>query len=102
MAKKLEVDHHRPRGVPPLSAYAYQSSVSLLRALWENGLEVPNIETRSLGWERTLLFEQYTVDQRNTGNHPGLSHPHGDDRIAIGLMSMPDAGLELELAIAQD
>ncbi|MGC2524523.1 MAG: hypothetical protein WA417_18120, partial [Stellaceae bacterium] len=32
MAKKLEVDHHRPRGVPPLSAYAYQSSVSLLRA----------------------------------------------------------------------
>jgi hypothetical protein len=33
---------------------------------------------------------------------PLSKYPYGDDRLAIGRMSMPDAGLELELAIAQD
>ena len=36
MAKKLGVDHRRPGGVPPLSAYAYQRSVSLPLAIGGN------------------------------------------------------------------
>jgi hypothetical protein len=43
MAKKLGVDHRRPGGVPPLSAYAYQRSVSLPLANQE--ITPPSIPT---------------------------------------------------------
>ena len=46
MAKKLGVDPRRPGGVPPLSAYAYQRSVSLPLAT----IDDPN----SLTYKRTV------------------------------------------------
>jgi transcription elongation GreA/GreB family factor len=49
MAKKLGVDHRRPGGVPPSSAYAYQRSVSLPLAIWSTDwFRTPRQETEKL------------------------------------------------------
>jgi hypothetical protein len=44
MAEKLGVDRRRPGGVPTLSAYAHQRSVSLHLAEKQNGAEIGAVQ----------------------------------------------------------
>src|SRR6516164_3403860 len=68
----------------------------------ELGVSLHPEKTRIVHVDHGFEFLGYKVKRGKGLRLSAAKYPRGDGRLAIGGMRMPDAGLELELAIAQD